>query len=274
MSLDIMLSQIYPITEPDQYKLHLACWNGEDNPLDVFVRNRNEWDGWNSWRGNRDDFSRNYIFSLIDFYPERDRWLFGGIYRVLSRRAVTRGPGYEVELVSNSKPFIGRLKLSLKRPSRSKAVNFENHYAKLVVAEILPSAYSGEAFCGFEKIDIGFSMLETIMMSQRPDWKAALQNAKGIYLITDVNNGKRYVGAAYGSTGIWSRWECYIGTGHGYNDELKRILQKHSREYAKKNFKFALLEYFTPKTEDNIVIDREIFWKNVLLSREYGYNKN
>jgi hypothetical protein len=49
-------------------------------------------------------------------------------------------------------------------------------------------------------------MLESIYAIQRPDWKTALEHAKGVYLITDTSNGKRYVGSAYGVTGIWSRW--------------------------------------------------------------------
>lgn len=28
------------------------------------------------------------------------------------------------------------------------------------------------------------------------------------------------MGSAYGGTGIWSRWACYVATGHGYNDEF------------------------------------------------------
>jgi hypothetical protein len=166
------------------------------------------------------------------------------------------------------------MKIFLKRPGRAKAVNLENHYSNLIVTEIFPKEYSGEAFCGYDQIDIGFSMLETIVKSQRTDWKAALENAKGIYLITDASNGKGYVGSAYGGAGIWSRWTCYVGTGHGYNDELTKLIEKQTLEYARQNFRFALLEYFTSKTDDSIIIQREKYWKNVLLSREYGYNRN
>ena len=55
--MTILLPQVLPIANPEQFKLHLACWNGSDQPLDVFVRDREEWDGWNKWRGMRDDFS-------------------------------------------------------------------------------------------------------------------------------------------------------------------------------------------------------------------------
>ncbi len=273
--MNICLSQVYPIAQPAQYKLHLACWNGADQPLDVFVRNSTEWNGWNRWRGTRDDFNRELIFSLIDFYPEKDKWLFGGAYRVLSRKKVNHAHSYEIELLDESQPFIGRMKISLKRPSRARAVKFEKHYKDLTVGEILASPYAGEAFCGYDQIDIGFPMLESIIAIQRSDWKAALENAKGVYLITDTCNGKRYVGSAYGDTGIWSRWGCYIGTGHGYNDELTRLIKVSGIEYARRYFRFALLEHRTMKTDDNVVIQREQYWKRVLLTRgDYGYNKN
>lgn len=273
--MEIPLSKVYAVPNPRQYKLHLACWNGADQPLDVFVRNRAEWDEWNSWRGVRDDFSRDFIFALIDFYPERHRWLFGGGYRVLSRSARNHAPSYTIQLLDESRPFIGRLKAALKRPGRAKAVNFENYYDQLVVSEILPEPYTGEAFCGYDGIDIGFSMLESIFAIQRADWKAALENAKGVYLITDTSNGKRYVGSAYGVTGIWSRWASYVGTGHGHSDELTQIIDIYGLDYARLNFRFALLEHRTMKTDDLVIIQREKYWKDVLLTRgEYGYNKN
>ncbi len=35
---DIPITKIIRIDEPDKYKLHAARWNGEDQPLDVYVR--------------------------------------------------------------------------------------------------------------------------------------------------------------------------------------------------------------------------------------------
>ena len=271
----IPLSRVYSVPVPESYKMHLACWNGSNQPLDVFVRSRSEWDGWNTWRGARNDFNREFIFALIDFYPERDQWLFGGVYRVLSNDNRNHDHSYTVELLEESKPFIGRLKLALKRPGRARVVNFENYYYQIVVTEILPQPYTGEAFCGYDAIDISFSMLENIFAIQRADWKAALENAKGVYLITDTSNGKRYVGSAYGVTGIWSRWASYIENGHGHNDELTRIIATHGLDYARQNFRFALLEHRTMKTDDLVVIHREKYWKDVLLTRGvYGYNRN
>jgi len=109
---------------------------------------------------------------------------------------------------------------------------------------------------------------------ERPDWKAALQSVKGVYLIVDKDNGKKYVGSAYGAFGLWQRWGCYIGTGHGWNDELTKLINKKGIEYARKNFRLSLLEYRPAYTDDQEIMSRENYWKEALLSRKFGYNRN
>lgn len=143
-----------------------------------------------------------------------------------------------------------------------------------MVSQIFDKRYSGEAFCGYENLDHDFLMLESVFKQSKPDWKAALENVKGVYLIIDKSNGRMYVGSAYGESGIWSRWSCYIGTGHGWNDELTRLIDEKGLDYARKNFKFSILEYRAMKTDDQVIIDKEQYWKRVLLSGTFGYNKN
>ncbi len=145
---------------------------------------------------------------------------------------------------------------------------------RVQISEILPHRYTGESFCGFENIDHDFYILEPIFKTERADWKGALSNVKGVYLICDKSNGKKYVGSAYGDAGIWSRWECYIGTGHGWNDELTRIVKHQGLKYARENFRFSILEIMAPSMPDEAVIARESHWKHVLLTREHGYNRN
>ncbi len=273
--MPITLESVLPISDPQDYKVHLAHRSGDTQPLDVFVRDRSEWELWNRWRPGKDRFNRKRIFSLIDFYPEPSMWLFGGIYEVVARSSANHSHSYEVELDQASAEFIGRLKIRFKRPGREQSVKLENYYSEMVVSELLREPYSGQQFCGYENINHDFSVLETVFRSNRPDWKAALENVKGVYLIIDKHNGKKYVGSAYGDFGIWARWRCYIGTGHGWNDELTRLIQKEGIEYARKNFRLALLEYRPARTDDHVIIERENYWKEALLSRgKFGYNQN
>lgn len=273
--MNIKLNDILDFEDEKTYKVHLANWNGDNHPLDIFVSDKERWKGWNSYRGEKDDFNRQYIFSLMDYYHEPNTWLFGGVYEVLKRFNKTKSKGYEIELTEQFKPLIGRLKIKWQRSGRAKARRLENCLGDFEVSEILREEYTGEVFCGYENINHDFHILENIFLTGKPDWKAALENVKGIYLIMDKGNGKRYVGSAYGDSGIWSRWSCYIGNGHGHNDELTKIIKAKGKDYARENFRFSLLEYRPMKTDDKDVIARESYWKEALLTRgEFGYNKN
>ncbi len=273
--MPLPLSQLLPIADPAAYKVHLAGWNGAKQPLDVFVGDRTEWDGWNSWRSDKDQFNRDYILSLIDFYPQPGVWLFGGIYRVVGRSSASRQHSYVIERSPDFDDLVGRLKIDFVRAGRARSVRLENFLGKMSVAELLREPYSGAPFPGYENINHDFSALETVFRTHRPDWKAALVSIKGVYLVSDKRNGRKYVGSAYGETGIWSRWSCYIGTGHGWSDELTKLIEREGIGYARENFRIALLEYRPAKTDDAVIIEREGFWKEALLSRSpHGYNRN
>ena len=272
---DIPLTEIIEIKEPEKYKLHVARWSGEDQPLDVYVRDKKEWRDWNRWRKKYDEFSRQYVFSMMDFYHESDMWLFGGIYEVTGR-GKKDSHSYEIRDLPEHSHFIGRLKIKMERPKRGRAFYLEDRIDKMLVSEILREPYSGESFPGFEEIDHDFSALLPIFKNEHPGWKEALKKVKGVYVITDKSNGKRYVGSAYGDYGIWSRWNHYMETGHGGNAELKKLIAKNSPDYAQKHFKLSLLEYRSMRADDEDIHKRETYWKEVFLSRDkrFGYNEN
>ena len=112
-----------------------------------------------AWRTSRDDFSRDHIFALIDFYPQPGTWLFGGAYRVLDRKPIDNACSYTIEPLPEHEPFVGRLKVRFVRPSRGKAHNFEKHYGTMQVDELLPEPYSGEAFPSHDWINESFASL-------------------------------------------------------------------------------------------------------------------
>jgi len=75
------------------------------------------------------------------------------------------------------------------------------------VVQILPSLFDGDDFSGYDKVRQTFQQLETIIKRHKKDWVAALENQKAVYLITDTNTGKLYVGSAYGENGmLLQRW--------------------------------------------------------------------
>lgn len=270
-SMPLFLSDICAIPDPIAYKAHFARWNGADQPLEVFVRDPHEWQGWQEYYPGRNDFNRPHIFSLMQFYHEPNIWLFGGIYDVMQRH-VDR---YEVALSSVGAALIGRLKLRSSYRERTTRANFENHYHTFEVQEILREPYTGRHFPGYDDIDLSFEELEALVRNARADWMAALGSVKGIYLISDTKTGKRYVGSAYGDQGIWSRWCSYVGSGHGGNVELRALVTEPTLAYCRANFRFALLEHRSTRTDDDTILRREGFWKRILLTRgEMGLNRN
>ncbi len=270
--MTIYVKDILPIASPEKYKCHFARWNHRNQPLDVWVRSKADWQGWQEYRNINDRWKgTDFIFSLLKFYHQPDMWLFGGIFQILEKRE----DGYEVELMDYGSEFIGRLKIRSAYKERTSEVFFSNHYSEFEVKEILPEVYTGRVFPGFQNINLSFSELETLISNERPDWKAALGSVKGVYLITDTKKDKRYVGSAYGIGGVWQRWSCYMESGHGGNVGLQPLVVKQSLEYCREHFKFTLLEHRAVSTDDQLILERESHWKEILGTRgPSGYNKN
>jgi len=269
----LTLSSIFQIENPQNYKVHVARYNGQQQPLDVFVKSEEEWFGWNSWRNQKDEFNQEYILSIIAFYPERETWLFGGIFRVLERGG-TGAFGYKIEQVETGQELIGRLKLR-GAISRGRSFLMPTIEDRLTISEILREPYGGQAFPGYQNICHDFAQLEVIWQNDRPDWKTALQHVKGVYVIADKVTGRQYVGSAYGETGIWSRWAQYMRTGHGWNQELVGLAAEDALGYARNNFRMSLIECWPFQTDDSTIIARESHWKEALLTRgKHGYNAN
>src|SRR5260370_65280 len=145
----IMLKEVFRIENLSDYKVHFDKWNQKNQPLDVFTKDRQQWQSWQEYRPSRDEFNRPMIFALASFYHEPAIWLFGGIFKVLKRH-VDR---YEVELMDIGASFIGRLKLRSPYNSRTVRVNMEDQYENFEVAEILREPYTGRAFPGYEELD-------------------------------------------------------------------------------------------------------------------------
>ena len=115
--------------------------------------------------------------------------------------------------------------------------------------------------------------LRTIVRQEVASWRSALGSVSGVYVITDVQNGKQYVGSAWGAGGVWGRWCAYARSGHGGSKELRTLLAKRGAKYAR-HFQFAVLEVCDINASKEHVISREAHWKEVLQTRPFGYNSN
>ena len=272
----IKLNSIFPDLNPKDYKIHFArkAPNGVE-PLDEYLADPKDlkpWKEWNTYSTGKNHYNRPYIFSLISDYNECDTWLFGGVWEVVGVDNRSKTNPYKIEPVKRYEPFVGRLKITYAYTDRATRVLMEKHFDKMIVKEILEEPYF-EQFPGYSNVDYSFETIRTIIKKDDKKWKKAL-SVKGIYLITDTNNGKRYVGKADGRYGLWQRWGDYVSNGHGGDVELVELVVKKKMKYVEKYFWFTILE--TISGDECNISDREKYWKRVLMTQDerFGYNRN
>jgi hypothetical protein len=104
-----------------------------------------------------------------------------------------------------------------------------------------------------------------------PQWKAALSNVGGVYLVTDNHTGKHFVGSAHGGDTMWHRWVSFAINGHGEIKTLQRLLSREVGDYQF-YFQFSILEICDLNTSKDYVLARAEHWKAVLRSIAFGYN--
>ncbi len=280
----INLTQLLEIKEQEfqDYKVHFAI--GRDNrkePYNTFLI-----DGFKNWQEHQTNknFGRKYILSLV--YYEKDIWMFAGIYEVLPVKPVPvqndigwTGWKYETKLADKATDYIGRAFFRFKKEFRASYPVLEldpkngEPIAKMPLSHILDKRVAISDFVGFDKVDVDYKTLKYLVSDNISSWKTALSNVKGIYLIVDTLTGKQYVGSAYGDECIWQRWSNYAKNGHGGNAEFKELLSKNGQEYVH-NFKYSILEVCNMNLGNEYIIERETHWKEVLLTRKFGLNKN
>lgn len=256
-----------------KYKIHCAT-GFNPTPLEAFYGG--EFKKWQEYQRNK-NFRCDNILSLI--HLGGTDWLFAGIYKVLGAKAKSTGDNswfeYKTLEIQGLDHLSGRTIVTFNKKFRASYLKGENHIDSLIVKEIKPERLSIGDFPGYNEILIPFRILMMIVHQNIESWRTALSNVNGVYIITDTTNGKHYIGSAYGGGGIWNRWSSYAATGHGGNKELVELLNGEGKgiEHAM-NFLFTILELIDLNASKDHVICRESHWKDALMSRAYGYNKN
>lgn len=251
-----------------KHKIHLATGKNP-SPLEAYLEGT--FKEWQEDQKNK-NFPCDMVVGLV--HLGGDRWLFCGVYKILD---VSKVKGkrfkYITEILPGQDDLVGRIVVKYKREFRAAYVWGYKLTNKLEIGEIFKSPYSIEVFPGYNNMVISHSKLNLIVSKQEASWKSALSNVNGVYLITDISNGRKYVGSALGEEGIWGRLCSYIYNGHGGNIDLKKLLIERGNEHVN-NFQYAVLEIADKQATLEQIIKRENYWKEVLKSREFGYNQN
>jgi hypothetical protein len=255
------------VFNPAETKVHLACWNGREYPLEVFYAN-----GFKEWQEhqNRRNFGCKHILSLIDLGASQ--WLFVGVYDVHSFAAHPQQPTtflYSTSLLPGQDELIGRVIVSHQRTRQSYI--WLKPEVTLLLVEVRREKMTIGEFPGYNAVTISHCVLRIITQQQIASWHSALASVKGVYLITDTSTGKHYVGKASGDVGIWQRWWAYADNGHGGNVELKALLADNGTDHMK-HFQYEILEIADTHASEGDILARESYWMKALQSRKFGLN--
>ena len=144
---------------------------------------------------------------------------------------------------------------------------------KMEVQEISPGLHY-KRFTDYFDLILTFNELKEIVENQYSDWKSILSAIKGVYLVSDNNTGKLYIGSAYGEEGIWGRWSEYVSTGgHGGNKSLYALTQSDPT-YAERYFQFSILMLLPKTVTADEAIRKEQLFKRKLGTNSFGLNNN
>ena len=244
------LQELLPFLAKNQneFKVHCATPNGENNPLSIWLSGQDNFTKDQNIQTKK-NFERKYILSFCEINKNVE-WLFVGIYESFGVKEIIKDKNtgkelniYDTRLTKEGKEFIGKLVVGfdLKEESPSAARQryryLESLLDKMEVLELKREKVKVE-FPGYDKVNISWKDLENVI--EDDVWINVLKNQKAIYL------------------------------------------KELDFEYIKKNFKYTILETFNSNVDDKIIIGenkdgeggREGFWKDVLLSRKFGYNAN
>lgn len=221
------------------------------------------------------DMDRKYTIHFIRYKKNTNFWLYIGIFEQVGEYTSDNITRYKLKKVNENDELEGRLVFTLNRKNGSQNVRFklEKSLEQFTLHSILDRKLDNLEFTSYNNVNLTFLQLEGIIKSENPSWSSALSHLNAIYLQIDTKTGKFYVGSAYGEEKLWKRWKDYVYTFHGGNKLLKELIEEDSA-YIRQNFKYSILEVLPPNIEKNAVIDRENYWKELLLTRKFGYNDN
>jgi hypothetical protein len=285
----IKLTDFMKVTKPKltKVKFNMRAGVGGAAAWDLLMaEDPEEWLNMNRWR--EDHPSNNmgeakYVLTFAQYYPYGPQYfVFGGFFRVEPvEPKVVGGLGYKLTRLQEHSEYVKRLIIKVEQPVGRDL--YLRWYEKLQASKLNPEVYELApdtklgTFPGYHQVRLKHAGLQRIVANEEPSWRDALSSIKAVYVITDLSDGRLYVGSASGdANGLWQRWSGYADLNGltGGNEELERIRRQQGAQHIIDNFQYSILEIFDPKTSTDAILHRESFWKLALDSRRHGMNRN
>jgi len=242
----------------------------KDQRQDLYNLYRTEYDEFLKYQNSQSkDVFRNvdYIVSFIGEDGNRSRFI--GVFKITDRKTINENH-FEYQMVRENgfEDLTERVIIVWKT-----AISWHQWIKNQMEVIEIQAGLHYRQFTDYSDFILDFHELKEIVKNQYSDWKKMLSITKGIYLISDTNSGKLYVGSAYGEEGIWGRWCKYISTnGHGNNKMLKEQID-FDKDYAK-HFQFSILMLLSRTVTSDQAIKKERLFKNKLGTNSFGLNSN
>lgn len=276
-----------------KFKFHMSTkfLDLNKSPYDCLIEDAEDWQNLNNYRNEKGKSSRldgyDYLVSFAQYnIYGRNFFVFGGVYKVeIAKPEHYEIGGYNIFLLDNKDPigeFLNKYRKRLiVKLDENLGINFELTYEaiekkNIEFFQVFPNNASGK-FNGYQNVSITHKELREIVSNNELSWKLALSYIKAVYVITDTKTGKLYIGSASGnSQGLWQRWECYADFKDltGGNKEFEVLVEKNGKNYILNNFKYSIVEIFDTKTNQEYILERENYWKNVFETKKFGMNWN
>ncbi len=255
----------------DTYKIHCATGKN-DSPLQAFFEGR--FKAWQEYQ-NQQNFKCDQIISLV--HLKEDKWLFVGIYRVLGVKQREDGDKswfeYGTKQMEGLDHLVGRVIVQFRKRFSASYLIGRKHIDKLLVSGIRDKRMVVADFTGYNAVNVSYRILRTVVRKNIPQWKDALSNVGGVYLVADTQTGKLFVGSTVTGDSIWHQWVSFAINGHGDIKSLRRLLSSKIGDYQF-NFRFSILEICDLNCSRDYILAREEHWKLALQSHVFGYNEN
>ena len=256
-------------------KIKFNQHDGQDDPMELYLREPETVNTqWLFWRNKQRYFNVGQI-AICLLKLSSDTWLLTTIKRITKELDVLEGINYEGQELDEYRQYYGRVIIKYHKTVQTQGMFYSTVQNELEVLQLLPTTYDGDEFPGYDNVRLSYMQLFAILERRKQSWIAALENQKAVYLITDTYNGKLYVGSATSAKGmLLQRWKNYAENGHGGNKELIALIKEKGLDYVKQYFQYSILENYNAKVDDHVILKRETWWKEVLQSRQFGYNSN
>lgn len=264
-------------------RLNIASEKANYNPIERYYNDKNGLMVGNFYNNSKRKWFKEGQIVIGLARIEGDEWLLFDISLITKDKNRLGVPNiddanyfYEHQTLQEYEKYFGRVIVKFKKKNAFIKLNGSRLINDFVVKEILTDRLKkNDKFVGYENVDLSWDDLRRVLKNE--SWISALENQKGVYLITDTKANKRYVGSAYGEDMLLGRWRHYAENGHGGNKDLKKLVEEFGLDYIKQNFRYSILDIYKAKVDNRVIIQREHWWGKVLMTDSatgFGYNMN